>query len=204
MNALLHFLSSSRKTGVLTVLDRHRSGRIFLREGRICHASIENASAAFPPRKALYRMMGWKSAISDFIDIGIPEGKNEFVESTDSLLCAGAQQSDRLEAVQHEFLPPETQLEVSTPLPGRIKDLPAPELEVLQAVLEQGTMQAVLDANPLTDFTSCCLLLNLMDRGFVRKAAPPAADARKDAPDADENFYFNSRNNGARMQALAV
>ena len=55
---LLQLLSTSRKSGVLTIASRAGIGKIYMRKGQIYFAAI-NDNFAIKPQKAIYRMLTW-------------------------------------------------------------------------------------------------------------------------------------------------
>ena len=55
---LLQLLSTSRKSGVLTISTPSAVGKIYLRKGQIYFAAI-NDDFAISPQKAIYRMLTW-------------------------------------------------------------------------------------------------------------------------------------------------
>ena len=57
---LLQLFGTSRKTGVLVIRTSKLNGRIFLDEGLIHYAEVENRPDV-PPLKAMYRMINWRT-----------------------------------------------------------------------------------------------------------------------------------------------
>jgi hypothetical protein len=55
---LIQLFMNSRKSGVLTLFEDQRLGRIYLREGRVYHASVDG-DVVLAQRKAFYRMLRW-------------------------------------------------------------------------------------------------------------------------------------------------
>src|SRR6186997_98551 len=55
---LLQLLSTSRKSGVLSIASRAGIGKIYMRKGQIYFAAI-NDNFAIKPQKAIYRMLTW-------------------------------------------------------------------------------------------------------------------------------------------------
>src|SRR6202165_3811372 len=62
---LLQLLSTSKKTGAI-VIRGYRSGRVHLRSGKVVSAVID-ADPTLPPKKALYRMIGWAQGGFEFV-----------------------------------------------------------------------------------------------------------------------------------------
>jgi hypothetical protein len=61
-------------------------------------------------------------------------------------------------------------VELAVPLEPRLRDLSPEELDVLQAVLPGGTIQAILDCSPDADVELAKTIGRLIDRGYVRVA----------------------------------
>src|SRR5688572_3589943 len=55
---LLQLLSTSRKSGVLTIVSGGQTGKIYLRKGQLYFAAI-NDDFNVSPQKAIYRMLTW-------------------------------------------------------------------------------------------------------------------------------------------------
>src|SRR5205823_885844 len=74
---LLQLLSTSKKTGAI-VIQGYRGGRVHLRNGRVVAAVID-ADPTLPPKKALYRMVGWSQGGFEFVpqDGELPPMPNE-------------------------------------------------------------------------------------------------------------------------------
>ena len=66
-----------------------------------------------------------------------------------------------------EMPAPGAHLAVPTPLAGRLRDLSPQELDVFQAVLDHGTVQAVLDAFDGSDLEAYRQLGDMLRREYV-------------------------------------
>jgi pSer/pThr/pTyr-binding forkhead associated (FHA) protein len=163
---LLQLLSTSRKSGVLTIAAPHAIGKIYLRKGQIYFAAI-NDDFAISPQKAIYRMLTWASGtfeLSPAVEMQVME---EVQESTEALLMEGVRQLDELHNLANKLPPPDSALAVPTPLAGKLRELTPEELDTFQLVLDHGLLQAVLDFYPGPDLDAAQNLINLMKREFV-------------------------------------
>jgi hypothetical protein len=167
---LLQLLSTSRKSGVLTVVSQIGVGKIYLRKGQIYFAAI-NDDFAVSPQKAIYRMLTWLTGTFELEPSVEMQVMEEVQESTEALLMEGVRQLDELNNIQHKLPPMHSALAVPTPLAGKLRDLTPPELDTFQLVLDHGHLQAVLDHYPGTDLDAAQNLINLMRREFV--VVPP-------------------------------
>lgn len=163
---LLQLLSTSRKSGVLTIATPGQIGKIYLRKGQLYFAAI-NDDFAVSPQKAIYRMLTWTTGTFELEPSVEMQVMEEIQESTEALLMEGVRQLDEFRNLQR-FLPPlGSPLAVPTPLAGRLRELSPTELDTFQLVLDHGQLQKVLDHFPGTDLDCAQNLITLMKREFV-------------------------------------
>lgn len=163
---LLQLLSTSRKSGVLTISSSVGLGKIYLRKGQIYFAAI-NDDFAVSPQKAIYRMLTWTSGTFELepsVEIQVME---EIQESTEALLMEGVRLLDEFRQIEAQLPPLNSPLAVPTPLAGKLRDLSPLELDIFQLVLDHGNLQAVLDHHPGSDLEAAQSLISLMRREFV-------------------------------------
>jgi hypothetical protein len=163
---LLQLLSTSRKSGALTIVSPGQVGRIYLRKGQVYFAAI-NDDFAVAPQKAIYRMLSWSAGTFELEPSVEMQVMEEVKESTEGLLMEGVRQLDELRNLQRLLPPPGAPLAVPTPLAGRLRDLSPPELDAFQLVLDHGQYQRVLDNFPGSDLDCAQALVSLMKREFV-------------------------------------
>jgi hypothetical protein len=163
---LLQLLSTSRKSGVLTVNNGVSIGKIYLRKGAIYFATI-NDDYAVSPQKAIYRMLTWLTGTFELepsVELQVME---EIQESTEGLLMEGVRQLDEFRNLQKQLPPLGSPLAVPTPLAGKLRELSPSELDTFQLVLDHGQLQKVLDNFPGTDLDAAQNIISLMKREFV-------------------------------------
>ena len=164
---LLQLLSTSKKTGAI-VIKGYGGGRVHLRGGRVI-AAIIDADPTLPPKKALYRMVGWTQGGFEFVP---QEGEllpmpNEIQESTEALVMEAMQQQDEL---AHGTLPaPTAAIGIAMPLTPRLRDLTPEEVDLVQLVHNYGVVQAVLDRAQGSDLEVAQKLAALLQRGYLRQ-----------------------------------
>lgn len=163
---LLQLLSTSRKSGVLTVNNGVSIGKIYLRKGAIYFSTI-NDDFAVSPQKAIYRMLTWLSGTFELEPGGEMQVMEEVQESTEGLLMEGVRQLDEFRNLQKQLPPLGSPLAVPTPLAGKLRDLTPSELDTFQLVLDHGQLQKVLDNFPGTDLDAAQNIIGLMKREFV-------------------------------------
>ncbi len=163
---LLQLLSTSRKSGVLSITGDAGVGRIYLRKGQIYFATI-NEAFDVSPRKAFYRMLAWPSGA---FELEPPDEKavlEEITESTGALLIEGMRQLDEAARLEGELPPRQAPLGLAHPLEAPLRALSPTELDVLQLAINQRTIQAVLDASPHTDLDTLGALKTLVGKRYL-------------------------------------
>jgi hypothetical protein len=163
---LLQLLATSRKSGVLTLRGKNGAGRIFLREGRLCCADI-NGSCAIEPKRTLYRLLRWSAGTFELRPLEKDDIKDELADATESLLLEGSWHHDELTQLEAAMPGLEARLKLASPLPGRMTDLAAEELELVQLVLEHGVLLKVIDHFKGSDFDAYRHLAGLLKRKFI-------------------------------------
>lgn len=165
VSELLPMLASMKKSGVLSVTNGEDSGRVYMREGRIYYA-ILNDNDDLGPMKALFRMTSWFTGEFRLLPPSDEEFMLELEESTEHLIMEAARQQDELKRIR-DLPEPEDMLSVSKPLTPSLADLEREELEVFQIVHNLGFFQSVLDNSPYTDLKTATIVKGLIDREYV-------------------------------------
>lgn len=163
---LLQLLSTSRKSGVLSVRGEGGHGRIYLRKGQIYYSTIDD-SYDLSPRKAAFRMLTWATGT---FELEPPDEKSvleEIQESTEALLMEGMRQLDEYHRIEPDLPQREDPLGLANPLQPPLRELQPAELDTLQLVINYGQFQAVLDRSPRTDLETATTLLTLIQKDYV-------------------------------------
>lgn len=169
LSDVLQLLASSHKTGILTARFDPSTARIYVRDGQIFNALLDEALPV-SPRKVIYRALGWQRGIFEFGPLGDVQVGKEVSSTTVALLMEGMRQLDELTQLRPKIPPPGTRAEVATPLPGMLSDLAPEELTIYQLVLHHKTVQAVIDHYPGPDLEAYANLLNLVRQGYIALA----------------------------------
>lgn len=167
---LLQLLSTSRKSGVLTVRNDDGTGRIYLRKGQIYFSTIDD-SFDLSPRKAAYRMLTWQTGS---FELEPPDDKavlEELTESTEALLMEGMRQLDEYRRLEKDLPPLDQPLGLSVPVPAPLRDLQPVDLDVLELVINAGMLAAILDQSPRTDLETVQSLIMLLDKGYITRVS---------------------------------
>jgi pSer/pThr/pTyr-binding forkhead associated (FHA) protein len=163
---LLQLLSTSRKSGVLSVRGEGGHGRIYLRKGQIYYATIDD-SYDISPRKAAFRLLTWPTGT---FELEPPDEKavlEEIQESTEALLMEGMRQLDEFRRIEPELPTRDAPIGLATPLQPPLRDLQPNDLDVLQLVINYGQLGVVLDRSPKTDLETAQALIGLLQKGYL-------------------------------------
>ena len=163
---LLQLLSTSRKSGVLSVRGEGGHGRIYLRKGQIYYSTIDD-SYDLSPRKAAFRLLTWATGT---FELEPPDEKSvleEIQDSTEALLMEGMRQLDEYNRILNDLPSREDALGLPSPVQPALSELKPNELDTLQLVINYGQFQAVLDRSPRTDLETAQTLLALIQRDYV-------------------------------------
>ncbi|HZH03995.1 MAG TPA: DUF4388 domain-containing protein [Myxococcaceae bacterium] len=165
---LLQLFHTSKKNGVLVVKNDH-VGRIYLRQGRVYYAVIDE-DHQLGPQKSFNRVVTWEQG--DF-ELRPPDPETfpqELDTSTEALLMDALRQFDELRRIGDRLPQPYTPLVLSSPLAAPLRDLDSQALDLIQLVLNYGNLKGVLDHSVRDDSATAEGLLALMDKDYVRTA----------------------------------
>ncbi len=162
---LMQLLSTSKKSGVLEVQTDTDFGRIYMRKGQVYYATI-NDSFDIKPRKAVLRLLAWESGAFELQPPDDREFLDELKESTEALLMETMRQVDEIRRFE-ELPEPTAMLSVAKPLEHPLRDLKPAQLDLVQAVLNHGTMKMVIDHTPITDLETYEALVSLLEAKVI-------------------------------------
>ncbi len=94
----------------------------------------------------------------------------ELDESTEGLLMEAMRTMDELSRIKDQLPPESARFTLARPLNPPLRDLEPDQLDVLQAVINNGRVDAVLDESPLGDLETYQALLHLIRNGYIREA----------------------------------
>jgi pSer/pThr/pTyr-binding forkhead associated (FHA) protein len=166
---LLQLFGSSRKTGVLVVKTETDTGKVYLERGSIVFAAI-NDSDVLSAEKALHRILAWRHGTFYMEALEKIEIPVRIELSTEAALMEGMRILD--EVNRHELPSMRSVINLSKPLRGRLSELSAEQLDVLQAAMNQTTLEAVFNNCALDDIDIASALSVLFQRGMLEAAEP--------------------------------
>ena len=163
---LLQLLSTSKRTGVLSLRGPTGNGQIYLRKGQIYYATVDD-SYDMNPRKAAYRLLTWDRGTFELDSAEEKTFLDEVKDSTEGLLMEGMRLLDEFKRVEEDLPARNAQLAIPQPLTAPLTALKPEQLEIFQIVLNGGGLQAVLDRSKLSDADAAVALIELIKKDYV-------------------------------------
>ena len=163
---LLQLFHTSKKNGVL-VVNNQQEGKIYLRQGKVYYCVI-NDNHDLGPQKSFNRIITWETGEFELRPPDNQEFMTELDESTEHLLMDALRQLDELRRVQGSLPPMDQTLTISVPLSPALRDLTPEELDVLQLIINWGTLQGVFDNASQDDVVIASTVASLLERGYLR------------------------------------
>ncbi len=164
---LLQLFGTSKKNGVLFIKAPQHQARIYMRQGRVYYAVIDEQHD-LGPQKSFYRIVRWE--VGDF-ELLPPDSQDfmvELEESTDHLLLEGLRQLDELRRIEKDMPQGDASLSLSMPLTPALRDLTPDQLDLLQLIYNEGSLVAVMDKSTGSDLDTATGLLDLIKKGYVK------------------------------------
>jgi pSer/pThr/pTyr-binding forkhead associated (FHA) protein len=165
---LLQLFHTSKKNGVLVVTG-DQEAKIYLRQGKVYYAVI-NDNHDIGPQKSFNRIITWERGEFELRPPDNQEFMTELDESTEHLLMDALRQLDELRRVSGSLPPMDQTLMLAVPMQPALRDLQPDELDVLQLVINWGTLQGVFDNAPQDDVVIATAVASMLDRGYLRGA----------------------------------
>ena len=165
---LLQLFHTSKKNGVL-VVNNQQEAKIYLRQGKVYYAVI-NDNHDLGPQKSFNRIITWEIGEFELRPPDNQEIMTELDESTEHLLMDALRQLDELRRIQGSLPAMDETLTLSVPMQPALRDLSPEELDVLQLVLNWGTLQGVFDNASQDDVAIATTVAALLERGYLRGA----------------------------------
>jgi Domain of unknown function (DUF4388)/Inner membrane component of T3SS, cytoplasmic domain len=165
---LLQLFHTSKKNGVL-VVSADREARVYLRQGKVYYAVIDD-NHDLGPQKSFNRIITWEKGEFELRPPSTETFPVELDESTEGLLMDALRQLDEIRRLDGKLPAPNDMLTLSVPMEPHLRDLAAQELDLIQLVLNWGTLQGILDHSPLEDVAAATSIVDLLTRGYLRSA----------------------------------
>jgi pSer/pThr/pTyr-binding forkhead associated (FHA) protein len=164
---LMQLFSTSKKSGVLVIRTDDAEGKVFLEKGNIVFASV-NDQEEVPPLKSLIRVLTWEHGTFDMEPAEERPFPSRLEMSTEGILMEGFRQIDELRRIAVELPPHHAVLSLAKPVVPPLRELSPAELDVLQLVMNYGTVETILNRSLASDLETSEVLLKLMKAGYIR------------------------------------
>ena len=164
---LLQLFHTSKKNGVLLVRAVDHEAKLFLRQGRVYYVCIDE-NHELGPQKSFNRVITWEQGEFELQPPDEQSFMTELDTSTEALLMEALRQLDEFRRIQTEMPASDATLSLAVPMNAPMRDLTPDELDVLQLVLNWGTLHGVMDHSPQDDLVLAQALVGLMQREYIR------------------------------------
>jgi hypothetical protein len=177
---IIQLVSVSGKTGVFHLMDGHLKGQIYLHEGRIVHATLDDVSG----EEAVYALAIWNKGDFRF-EPAAPSEIKTISKSNTNLLMEAARRLDEWRVLSKkiptvEMIP---EFVVQENREGQI-NLNTSEWLILSKIDAHRSVKAIAQASGLSVFDASKILYGLIATGLIRLRERPAAPAPAAAPPA--------------------
>ncbi len=163
---LLQLFHTSKKNGVL-VVGNQQEGKIYLRQGRVYYAVIDE-NHNLGPQKSFNRIITWEEGDFELRPADPQEFMVEMDSSTEALLMDALRQLDEYKRIQKDLPAMSARLALSAPMTAPLRELTPELLDVLQLVHNHGSLGEVLNHAQQDDVVAAETVLQLIKREYVR------------------------------------
>ena len=164
---LMQLFSTSKKSGVLVIRTDDAEGKVFLEKGSIVFASV-NDQEEVPPLKSLIRILTWEHGTFDMEPAHEREFPKRLEMSTEGVLMEGFRQIDELRRLAGELPPHHAILALAKPVLPPMRELSPAQLDVLQLVINYGTVETILNKSLASDLDTSQVLHELIKQNYIR------------------------------------
>jgi len=163
---LLQLFHTSKKNGVLVITNQHE-GKIYLRQGRVYYAVIDE-NHNLGPQKSFNRVITWEHGDFELRPADNQEFMVELDSSTEALLMDALRQLDEFKRIQHQLPDLAAPMRLAQPMTAPLKELTPELLDVLQLVHNYGSLSGVLDHSDQDDVLTAEAVLQLLKREYIQ------------------------------------
>ncbi|MBI5496671.1 MAG: DUF4388 domain-containing protein [Deltaproteobacteria bacterium] len=166
---LLQLFGTSKKSGVLQINGPLGVGKVFLRNGKLYYAVIDD-NHDLGPMKSVCRMLTWTDGDFEMLPPSDEEFLLELEDSTEAIIMEGLRQLDEMSRLKTDMPGADQMLTMAQPLNAPLSELTKEQLDILQLVYNHGQVQEVLNRAPGTDYETSTHLVYLLQHDYVRAA----------------------------------
>jgi len=163
---LLQLFGSSKKTGTLVFRTETDLGKLFLADGEIVYATI-NDSKELSPKKCVYRIITWRTGTFYMESATEHAFEDKITLSTEGALLESFRIVDEIDRLGPALPPMKANLTLATPLRPKLNELSAEELEVLQYAINHSLVEAVFNNCPFDDIDIAKHLTTLVQKEYL-------------------------------------
>ena len=164
---LLQLFYTSKKNGVLVIKSDPQEARIYLRQGRVYYAVIDDDHQV-GPKKSFNRLVTWETGDFELQQADSQEFSVELDSSTEALLMDALRQYDEFRRIQDELPPMTAPLSLPRPMMPCLRELSSEQLDILQLAHNFGSLGGVLDHSQKEDVATAEDVLHLLKAGYLR------------------------------------
>lgn len=168
---VIQLVSSSEKTGCFHLTDGEVKGEIYIHEGKIVHAQVEDLSG----EEAVYQLAIWSRG-EFFFETGVTVAANTITKANTNLLMEAARRLDEWRVLQRKV--PSMDLVPEFVIPegreGQI-NLNTSEWLILSKIDGRRSIKAIANASSHSTFEACKILYGLIATNLIRLKEAPAA-----------------------------
>jgi pSer/pThr/pTyr-binding forkhead associated (FHA) protein len=166
---LIQLFSTSKKTGTLVITRDDTMGKIHLEKGKLVFASMDKMPD-LPPLKAIFHILSWNSGT---FELRGPEGET-FAETidmpTEHILMEGLRHLDEIKHLENKLPPMDAEFVLVLPLMSRLADLSENDLDVLQTLVNCGTIRETLERCSLDPKEAAGSIEKLLKNSYIIEA----------------------------------
>ncbi len=174
---VIQLVSSSGKTGCFHLTDGDIKGQIYIHEGKIVHAQVEDLSG----EEAVYQLAIWSRG-EFFFETGAAVAANTIAKTNTNLLMEAARRLDEWRVLQKKV--PSMELVPEFVIPegreGQI-NLNTSEWLILSKIDGRRSIKAIANASSHSTFEACKILYGLIATNLIRLKEPLGGPAPRPA-----------------------
>jgi hypothetical protein len=168
---VVQLVSSSGKTGCFHLTDGDVKGQIYIHEGKIVHAQVEDLSG----EEAVYQLAIWSRG-EFFFETGASVAANTITKTNTNLLMEAARRLDEWRVLQKKV--PSMDLVPEFVIPegreGQI-NLNTSEWLILSKIDGRRSIKAIANASSHSTFEACKILYGLIATNLIRLKEAPSS-----------------------------
>lgn len=164
---LLQLFSTSKKSGVLVIHRDEKIAKVFLSEGRVRYAMVDEMRDV-DPYKVFYRIIGWEHGTFSLEHPSEETFDNEIDESIESLMMEGMRIQDEMRNLGNDVPEFEAQLTVNKPLVPPLRSLTPELMDTMQLVFNYGSVYSVLNKSLSGDLETMQDIVFLIRNDYVQ------------------------------------